>query len=94
MELNFTMNEKTGSWVSEFKVESDFNLHIEGVVEGNVRVYQRGTESGEYSYVREATPYPSFANVYDFDFSALVYPKWIKVVCPVEPTKAVVTFAE
>lgn len=92
MELNFTMNEKNGSWESEFKVESDFNLHIEGVAEGNVRVGQRGTPSGKYADVRSATPYPSFSYAYDFDFSALVYPKWIKVVCPNEPEVAVVTF--
>ena len=94
MELNFILNENSGAYVAEFKATSDFNIHIEGVVEGNVRVYQRGTADGEYAYVREATPYPSFSNVYDFDFAAAVYPKWIKVVCPVMPTKAVVTTAE
>lgn len=93
MTLNFTKNQDSGAWVAEFEATSDFNLHIEGVVEGNVRVYQRGTADGEYAYVREATPYPSFSNVYDFDFSALVYPKWIKVVCPVKPSKAEVMFA-
>ena len=91
MDLNFTKQE--GGWVSEFEVTADFNLHIEGVAEGKVMVYQRGTADGQYAYVREATPYPSFANVYDFDFSALVYPKWIRVVCNVEPSKAVVTMA-
>ena len=90
MELNFT---KEGEkYISEFEVTADFNLHIEGVVEGNVRVYQRGTAEGQYAYVREATPYPSFANVYDYDFSALVYPKYIRVVCATEPTKAIVTY--
>ena len=91
MDLNFTKQE--GGWVSEFEVSADFNLHIEGVLEGNVKVHQRGTSTGEYAYVREATPYPSFANVYDADLSALVYPKWIRVVCNVKPTKAVVTMA-
>jgi hypothetical protein len=92
MEINF---QKVGDiFVSEFEVTADFNLHLEGVVEGNVKVYQRGTPSGGYAYVRTATPYPSFSKVYDFDLSALVYPKYIKVECPEQPSKAVVTFAE
>ena len=89
MDLNFT--KQAEGWVAEFAASSDFNLHIEGVKEGNVKVYQRGTARGRYAYVRAATPYPSFDTVYDFDFSALVYPKYIKVVCNEEPTKAVVT---
>lgn len=85
MNLEF---EKKDNWEAEFEATADFNLHIEGVPEGQVRIYQRGTSDGEYAYVREATPYPSFADVYDFDFSALVYPKWIKVVCGNKPTSA------
>lgn len=91
MEINFT---KEGDrYVSEFEVTSDFNLHIEGVLEGNVSVYQRGSATGGYAFVRGATPSPTFGKVYDFDFSALVYPKYIRVVCNVMPTMAVVTEA-
>ena len=93
MELVFSKN-ANGYYVAEFKATSDFNLHIEGVAEGNVKVHQRSTSEGEYAYVRRATPYPSFANVYDFDFTAAIYPKWIKVECPNEPSKAVVTVAQ
>ena len=93
MELVFSKT-ANGSWSSEFEATADFNMHLEGVVEGNVRVSQRGTSEGSYADVRGATPYPSFSNVYDMDFSAIIYPKWIKVVCPNEPTMAVVTFAE
>ena len=90
MELVF--NKVNDRWISEFKTDSDFNLHIEGVVEGNVSVFQRSTESGEYAYVRGSTPYPStFSTVYDHDFSAILYPKYIKVSCATEPTLAVVT---
>lgn len=85
MNLEFV---KKDNWEAEFEATADFNLHIEGVPEGQVRIYQRGTSDGEYAYVREATPYPSFADVYDFDFSALVYPKWIRVVCGNKPTSA------
>ena len=79
---------KDEGWVAEFEATADFNLHLEGVVEGNVNIYQRTTASGGYTLVRGATPYPSYSNVYDFDFSALVYPKFIKVVCPVQPSYA------
>lgn len=93
MEIKFTKNGE--KFVSEFTATADFNLHLEGVVEGKVKVYQRSTAEGEYAYVRAATPYPSFSKVYDYDFSALVYPKYIKVVTDVEPEYAeVVTDGE
>lgn len=93
MELKFTKDGE--KFISEFTATADFNLHLEGVVEGNVKVYQRSTAGGEYAYVRGATPYPSFSDVYDYDFSALVYPKSIKVVTNVEPVVAeVVTDGE
>ena len=79
---------KDEGWVAEFEATADFNLHIEGIVEGNVNIYQRTTASGGYTLVRGATPYPSYGNVYDYDFTSLVYPKFIKVVCPVQPSYA------
>ena len=92
MTLNFTKNEDV--WVAEFTATADFNLHIEGVVEGNVRIYQRGSASGAYSLVRGAMMYPSYNNVFDMDFTAAVYPKYMKVECATEPAMAVVTFAQ
>lgn len=92
MELKFTR--KDGVWVSEFEASADFNLHIEGVLDGNVKVFQRGTPAGEYAFVRGATPYPAYDKVYDMDFAALVYPKYIKVTCETEPTYAEMTEAE
>jgi hypothetical protein len=89
MDLNF--NKEGNVFVAEFEATADFNLHIEGVKEGDVLVFQRGTADGEYAYVRAATPYPSFTTVYDFDFAALVYPKYIKVECNVMPSKGIVT---
>ena len=94
MELNFILKENSGAYVAEFEATSDFNLHIEGVVEGNVRVYQRGSASGDYALVRGAMMYPAYGKVYDMDFTAAVYPKYMKVVCETEPAMAVVTFAE
>lgn len=90
MELVFT--KENGRWVAEFEVTGDFNLHVEGVTDGNVAVYQRGASSGEYAFVRNSIAYPSYGKVYDYDFAALVYPKFIKVSCATEPTSGVVTF--
>lgn len=91
MELVF--NQINDRWEAEIKVTADFNLHIEGVREGNVSVFMRGTESGEYAYVRGATPYPSVGTVYEYDFSAVIFPKYIKVACASQPSLAVVTSA-
>ena len=88
MDLEFI---KKDNWEVEFKADSNFNLHIEGVPEGKVRIYQRGTAEGAYAYVRDATPSASFTNVYDLGFSAFVYPKWIKVVVGNRPSVGVVT---
>lgn len=90
MEINFV---KSGSvWAAEFEVTADFNIHIEGVIEGDVSIFQRGTSSGSYAYVRQASHSTSYGDTYDADFSALVYPKYIKVECPEKPSVAVVTY--
>jgi hypothetical protein len=94
MELKFEFNEQADRWFAEFTANADFNLHIEGVVGGDISVFQRGSATGEYAYVREATQRPSFGKVYDCDFSALVYPKYIRVSCPNVPTMSVVNFAQ
>jgi hypothetical protein len=91
MNINFT---KEGSrYVSAFEVTADFNLHIEGVKGGNISVFQRGSASGDYAYVEGSSFHTSEGNVFDYDFSALVYPKYIKVICSTKPTMAVVTMA-
>lgn len=87
MELIF--NQVQNRWEAEFEANADFNLHIDGVLEGNISVFQRGTASGQYALVRKAKPNPTLnVNVYDYDFSSLVYPKFIKVSCATEPTYA------
>ena len=92
MKLNFSKQD--GRWVAEFTATADFNLHIEGVNDGNVQVYQRGTSTGEYAFVRGSVQYPNYGKVYDMDFTAVVFPKYIKVSCATEPVEGVATFAE
>ena len=90
MELTFT---KDGDkYVTSFAVTSDFNIHIEKSG-GRVVLFQSSIENGEYDYVSGAT-IADTDGVFDSDFTALIYPKYIKMVADVMPTKAVVTFAE
>lgn len=90
MELTFT---KVGDkYVALFTVTSDFNIHIEKSG-GRVVLFQSSIENGEYDYVSGAT-IADTDGVFDSDFTALIYPKYIKMVADVMPTKAVVTFAE
>ena len=88
MEISF---EKQGAtWVAQFEVQGDFNLHLERSSGGVIKVYQRGCSSGEYELAYTAVP----DKIIDRDFGALVYPKYIKVSSGSEVVKGVVTFAE
>lgn len=87
MELKFNKNENAGSWVAEFEATADFNLHIEGVIARNVSVLQK-TAGGKYDVVHDLPANAPLDKVIDYDFTALIYPKTIKVVCKDEPTYA------
>lgn len=88
MELIFRRNPNTGSWVAEFEATADVALHIEGVDEGTVKIYQRGTASGQYALTKDGTPAMPSGKVYDYEIPILIAPKFIKVVCRTEPTYA------
>ena len=89
MELNFT---KVGNeWVAEFEAPSDFNLHLERKGTGSLIVSQRGSGSGEYAAAFVKGVYEG-QRVIDYDFGALIYPKWIKVTSGSEVLSATVTF--
>lgn len=91
MELQFQkVNEN--EWVAEFQATADFNLHIERVSSGSITVAQRGTESGEYDTAWAKGVYEG-QRVIDYDFGALVYPKWIKVTSSSEVVSCVVNFS-
>lgn len=90
MEITFTkINNK---YVSEFQVTSDFNLHLERSEGGTLNIEQR-TAQGQYVAVKDAK-FPLRDKVIDCDFSALVYPKYIKIISDINPTLAVVTLNE
>lgn len=85
MELKF--NKNGDAWVAEFEATDKFNLHMEGLLLGSFSILQR-TAGGKYTHVRGIPTYPRFDKVFDYDFDALVYPKFIKIVSETEPTYA------
>lgn len=85
--------EKVGNhYVAEFKADNDFNLHVERTKLSTLEVYQKGVEEGEYDFAW--SPGIGARKVIDYDFAALVYPKWIKVVSGSEVISASVNFNE
>lgn len=90
MEITF---EKVGNkYVAEFEATADFNLHIERVEQSTLEVYQRGIAEGEYDFAWSAGV--GARKVIDYDFGALVYPKYIKVISGSEVLSASVNFNE
>lgn len=89
--LKFT---KEGSrYVTEVEVTSDFNLHIEREQGGVIYLQTRTTPTGRFDSVKGFN-IANLDSVIDYDFTALVYPKTIRIVSEVEPTLAEITFAE
>ena len=87
MELTFV---KKGEWYEpDFTADKDFNLHIEKA-NGPLNMYQTTVQGGQYEDVRGLN-FGLDNTVVDIDFTALVYPKYIRVVSKVMPTLAVVT---
>lgn len=83
MELKFTKDAQSGNWVSEYEAKAVFNLHIEGAKK--LMFYQR-TAGSRYDEIEGE--YKDGAYSFDYDFNALVYPKFIKIVSETEPTYA------
>jgi hypothetical protein len=85
--MDLTFNKIGNSYVAEFTAEADFNLHIERVSSGYLRIEQRTSASGAYGLVTGMDEY-AFMKVIDVDFLGEIYPKFIKVVCANQPTYA------
>lgn len=76
-----------------FEASSDFNIHIELDKPSYLGIYQSSIQNGEYSFTTEYK-LNNIQKVYDIDFGALVYPKYIKVVSGSRVLKAELTFAD
>lgn len=86
---------KSGTkFIGEFEANSDFNLHLERNKSGSIYMQVKGTSVGnQYDSIRDVNISDSDF-VFDSDFTALVYPKYIRIVSDVEPIIAEVTFNE
>lgn len=62
------------SFVAEFQVMKDFNLHIEKNFEGRVSISQK-TAGFQYAVTKGLI----YSDVIDMDFQGIVYPKQIRV---------------
>lgn len=86
-DIQFTKQGK--NYVAEFEVNADFNLHIEKSRSGYLYMQQRST-SGKWDSVRNFQATDS-DYIIDYDFTALVYPKQIRLVSEYAPTMCVLT---
>lgn len=88
MELEF---QKTNEgFVAEFTAENDFNIHIESAKPIVGSICQKSVQEGKYAVAENIT---GTGNVLDTDVTALIYPKYIKVVTESQVTNCQVTFA-
>lgn len=88
MELVF--NKIDNFYVSEFQINSDFNLHIERDIQSVLRFYQRTADGGKWDVIQDLNNQVKNL-IIDYDCSALIYPKWIKIECEVLPIYAAIT---
>lgn len=82
---------KENEYVAEFKATNDFNLHIERSIGGRLSVLQKTVEDGNYSEAF-STDRVAEAKIFDYDFTGVVYPKWIQVSSASPVEYGVVTF--
>ena len=88
MELNFI--EAGNTYVAEFKVEDDFNLHVETDGKSVVELHQTSVEGTNYDKVQMLNKCYSDA-VTDVAVLVPVPPMWIKVTSTTMPTLGIVT---
>lgn len=89
--MDLIFNQVGSKYEAEFVATADFNLHIEKRGAGYMYIAQRGSETGSYDV---AHSFGTADAVIDTDVTALVYPKYIKIVSEVKPTMAEINFAE
>lgn len=88
-ELNFEQIGDSGTYEAEATVNADFNLHIEMAKSGWVILSYSTVENEGYS-VKDSCNVGA-DGVYDEDFDAIVYPKYVKVRTTALPKKGYIT---
>ena len=88
--MELTFEKIDGQWVAEFEATSDFNINLDRVGKGALAIYQKGSKDGTYASKESYRNTKDSENI-DADITALVYPKYIKVVSQTEVVKGIVT---
>ena len=88
--MELTFEKIDGQWVAEFEATSDFNINLDRAGKGALVIYQKGSKDGTYASQASYRNTKDSENV-DADITALVYPKYIKVVSQTEVVKGIVT---
>ena len=89
--MDITFTKKNNLWVAEFQVSGNFNLHLERVESGSIRISQKTAGNG-YALINDAHSLYSQL-VIDVDIQGIVFPKTIQISSVVKPTVAIVTEA-
>lgn len=86
--MELTFNKVGKQYEAEFELTANANLHIEFENATPVKLYQR-TTGGGWDLVNDVKN--AVGKATDVDLQALIYPKFIKVVCPSNPSYCAVT---
>lgn len=90
--INLEFKKNSSVWYAEFQVNSDFNIHLERDNYGRVSILQRTTSEGNFEpVVLPGSLAYNAGTTIDCDFSALVYPKTIRVESDSEVLSGTVT---
>lgn len=87
MELIF--EKEHGMYVAEFQAMGDFNIHLERNDRGILNILQSTVADGKYDSI--STHNVIQDRVFDCDFTAMIYPKYIKIISNTEVTRCVIT---
>ncbi len=91
--VNLTFQKIEDHWESEFVAQADFNLHIEKEQDGYLYLQQKHGLEDKYASCRGAD-FARCDKVIDNDFIGTVYPKMMKLVSEVAPTRATIRYKE
>lgn len=82
-------------YVCEETVTADYALHIERTGAGKLNFFVRSTADGKYCPSDVSSFLQNLAKeVFDYDFTHLVYPKYIRIESDTEVTSATLITAE
>lgn len=82
-------------YVCEETVTADYALHIERTGAGKLNFFVRSTADGKYCSSDVSSFLQNLAKeVFDYDFTHLVYPKYIRIESDTEVTSATLITAE